>query len=92
MLMALQELCLGRKGQDCRDVYIVQQEDYCAKIAQEEEVDLNILLSNNRNVYTNCTNLMVGEVSVFHPAVCIPQSLTSFIVTGSVYCQRRDSV
>ena len=57
-----QELCLGRTGQDCTDVYVVQSGDYCAKIADTAGIPLATLLANNGNINSGCSNLGVGEV------------------------------
>lgn len=56
-------LCLGRAGQDCRNVHVVEPGEFCAEIAQNAGIALSTLLANNRNVNSGCTNLQVDEVS-----------------------------
>ncbi|KAI0329338.1 hypothetical protein GY45DRAFT_1253110 [Cubamyces sp. BRFM 1775] len=56
-------LCLGREGQDCRDVHTVQPGDTCSDIAEDAGTTLEILLANNPNVDPGCTNIYPGEVS-----------------------------
>lgn len=55
-------LCLGITGQDCSTTYIVQDGDYCALIAENNDVDLSTLLANNPNVDDECSNIYLGEV------------------------------
>ncbi|GJE98019.1 LysM peptidoglycan-binding domain-containing protein [Phanerochaete sordida] len=67
-----EDLCLGRTGQDCTDVYVVQSGDFCAKIAQTAGIPLDTLLANNGNINSACSNLGVGEV------VCIAKEVIKY--------------
>ncbi|KAI0756053.1 hypothetical protein C8Q80DRAFT_1126200 [Daedaleopsis nitida] len=55
-------LCLGITGQDCEVTYVVQAGDSCPGIASTAGTTLDILLANNPNVNTGCTNIYPGEV------------------------------
>ncbi|KAI9060407.1 carbohydrate-binding module family 50 protein [Trametes sanguinea] len=55
-------LCLGFVGQDCNDVHVVQSDDVCVDIANEAGTTLSILLANNPNVDSTCSNIYPGEV------------------------------
>ncbi|KAI8973074.1 hypothetical protein BD414DRAFT_499032 [Trametes punicea] len=55
-------LCLGLVGQDCRDVHVVESGDVCVDIANEAGTTLSILLANNPNVDSTCSNIYPGEV------------------------------
>ncbi|KAK0455686.1 uncharacterized protein EV420DRAFT_1272111 [Desarmillaria tabescens] len=57
-----QVLCLGIIGQDCNETVVVMSGDTCSSIAQANDIDLSILLVNNRNVNAACTNLLVDTV------------------------------
>lgn len=59
-------LCLGTVGEDCTVTHVIVPGDFCAGIASSVGIDLNTLLANNPNINSDCTNLVVGEVSVFH--------------------------
>jgi len=61
-LMPGQSLCLGTQGEDCTDVVVVQSGDTCDSIAECAGVNATILLHNNPNINTQCTNIYVGEV------------------------------
>ncbi|CDO76046.1 hypothetical protein BN946_scf184959.g4 [Trametes cinnabarina] len=56
-------LCLGIVGQDCDIVDVVQSGDSCAAIADDAGTTLDILLANNPNVNSDCTNIYPGEVN-----------------------------
>ncbi|CDO70211.1 hypothetical protein BN946_scf184942.g11 [Trametes cinnabarina] len=56
-------LCLGIVGQDCDVVDVVQSGDSCAAIADDAGTTLDILLANNPNVNSDCTNIYPGESS-----------------------------
>lgn len=58
-----QPLCLGIVGQDCDITHVVQPGDTCDIIAQEAKTTLPILLVNNPDINTFCTNLLPGVVS-----------------------------
>ncbi len=73
-----QPLCLGVVGHDCDITHVVQPGDNCDVIAQEAKITREILLANNPNVNTDCTNIGVGEVSaqqvlylVWYSQVCM---------------------
>ncbi|EIW56219.1 uncharacterized protein TRAVEDRAFT_22532 [Trametes versicolor FP-101664 SS1] len=55
-------LCLGIVGQDCDITHVVQPGDNCDTIAQQAKTTRQILLANNPNVNTACTNINLGEV------------------------------
>ncbi|PSS37404.1 hypothetical protein PHLCEN_2v768, partial [Hermanssonia centrifuga] len=54
-------LCLGITGQDCDVVQVVEDGDSCAVIAGNAGVELSVLLANNPNVNSECSNIYVGE-------------------------------
>ncbi|KIP07340.1 hypothetical protein PHLGIDRAFT_424268 [Phlebiopsis gigantea 11061_1 CR5-6] len=55
-------LCLGITGQDCTDTYVVQSGDNCIAIAQSEGTTDALILQNNPNVDSLCSNIYAGEV------------------------------
>ncbi|THG94856.1 hypothetical protein EW026_g6694 [Hermanssonia centrifuga] len=55
-------LCLGITGQDCDVVRVVEDGDSCAVIVGDAGVELSVLLANNPNVNSECSNIYVGEV------------------------------
>ncbi|RPD54489.1 hypothetical protein L226DRAFT_276516 [Lentinus tigrinus ALCF2SS1-7] len=55
-------LCLGIRGQDCQVTHVVESGDNCAAIAQTAGTTLDILLANNPNVDSQCSNIYPGEV------------------------------
>ncbi|KAK0490268.1 hypothetical protein IW261DRAFT_1353346 [Armillaria novae-zelandiae] len=61
-LLIGQVLCLGIIGQDCNQTDIVGAGDSCSGIATANNIDLAILLVNNRNVNSACSNLLFGTV------------------------------
>lgn len=64
-----QPLCLGIVGQDCDITHVVQPGDNCDTIAQQAKTTRQILLANNPNVNTACTNINLGEVGPYE--LCI---------------------
>ncbi|EIW56218.1 uncharacterized protein TRAVEDRAFT_50700 [Trametes versicolor FP-101664 SS1] len=61
-LIVGEPLCLGIVGQDCDITHVVQPGDTCDIIAQEAKTTLPILLVNNPDINTFCTNLLPGVV------------------------------
>ncbi|KAI0653861.1 hypothetical protein C8Q70DRAFT_926946 [Cubamyces menziesii] len=55
-------LCLGIIGQDCDVVHVVASGDNCDAIAISAGTTDAILLANNPNVNSECTNIYPGEV------------------------------
>ncbi|KAI0666507.1 hypothetical protein C8Q78DRAFT_930262, partial [Trametes maxima] len=55
-------LCLGITGQDCQVTHVVESGDSCDSIAQGAGTTVAILLANNPNVNSECTNIGIGEV------------------------------
>ncbi len=53
-----QILCLGEIGQDCNETYVIASGDSCGAIG----VPLDVLLANNPNVNSACSNIYPGEV------------------------------
>ena len=49
-------------GQDCQDTHTVMSGDTCGLIAQQAGTTLSILLQNNPNINSACTNIYPGEV------------------------------
>ncbi|KAG7441628.1 uncharacterized protein BT62DRAFT_1011428 [Guyanagaster necrorhizus] len=60
-------LCLGIIGQDCTDTYVVVSGDNCVAIAAAENTTYDVLLANNPNVDSTCTNIYPGEVLCVAP-------------------------
>ncbi|KAJ2915961.1 hypothetical protein MD484_g4425, partial [Candolleomyces efflorescens] len=58
-----QVICLGRQGQDCTSVLVVQPGNTCETItALVPGLTYAILRANNPNINEACTNLYPGEV------------------------------
>ncbi|RXW18390.1 hypothetical protein EST38_g7467 [Candolleomyces aberdarensis] len=57
-----QVICLGRQGQDCTNVVVVQSGNSCESIAAAAGISYAALRANNPNVDENCTNIYPGEV------------------------------
>lgn len=57
-----QQLCLGRVGQDCTENHTVTAGESCSEIAANAGIALSVLLANNPNVNSGCTNLHIPEV------------------------------
>ncbi|KAI0003810.1 hypothetical protein BJV74DRAFT_764107 [Russula compacta] len=55
-------LCLGLVGQDCSTVTVLHAGDSCSAIADAAGIPVTTLLSNNPNVFSNCTNIYPNEV------------------------------
>ncbi|OJA13781.1 hypothetical protein AZE42_07456 [Rhizopogon vesiculosus] len=55
-------LCLGITGQDCTTTHVIQSGDTCSSVSTAADISINLLLQNNPNVNTICTNLYPGEV------------------------------
>ncbi|KAM5538366.1 hypothetical protein V8D89_007968 [Ganoderma adspersum] len=55
-------LCLGITGQDCEVTHVVVSGDNCQAIAQAAGTTYDILLANNPNVNSECSNIYPGEV------------------------------
>ncbi|KAH8101466.1 hypothetical protein BXZ70DRAFT_94548 [Cristinia sonorae] len=55
-------ICLGVTGQDCQDIHVVASGDFCASIAAAANIDISLLLTNNPNVNSDCSNIGLGEV------------------------------
>ena len=58
----LQVLCLGIVGQDCQVTHVVATGDTCQSIAVAANTTVAILLENNPNVNSQCSNIHPGEV------------------------------
>ena len=61
-LMPGEELCLAKKGEDCKKVYQVQPNDSCDEVAEAHGIDLSTLFHNNPQLNKDCTNLYIDEV------------------------------
>lgn len=68
-----ESICLGHKGNDCRNVYTVRPGDTCVGIASKHDISLKIFLDNNcyegGGPNQNCTNIYPGEV------LCVAKTL-----------------
>ncbi|KIY64069.1 carbohydrate-binding module family 50 protein [Cylindrobasidium torrendii FP15055 ss-10] len=56
-------LCLGEVGHDCQDTYVISSGDGCWAISQTFGIGLDILLANNPNVASDCSNIYPNEAS-----------------------------
>ncbi|KAF8654875.1 hypothetical protein AX16_003336 [Volvariella volvacea WC 439] len=56
------EICLGRVGQDCTTVHVVQPGDTCSAISANAGISFNVLRYNNPMIDAECTNIYPGEV------------------------------
>jgi len=61
-LVAGEVICLGRAGQDCRTTTVVESGDVCVGIAAAAGIPLSLLLHNNPNVDSQCSNIFPNEV------------------------------
>lgn len=59
---SLQPLCLGIVGQDCQVTHVVASGDTCEAIAEASGTTFDIILANNPNVDSDCSNIHPGEV------------------------------
>ena len=76
---------MGVTGQDCDEVHVVAEGDFCASIAAAADIELSTLLANNPNVDADCTNIGIGEVRVLSDFNSGPPPLTRHCV-GFVHC------
>ncbi|TBU40699.1 hypothetical protein BD309DRAFT_328569 [Dichomitus squalens] len=72
-----EELCLGIVGQDCEVTHVVADGDTCESIVEAAGTTFDILLENNPNVDSECTNIHPGEVLCTADDVIVPQNSTS---------------
>ncbi|KAH8112812.1 hypothetical protein DFH11DRAFT_1511170 [Phellopilus nigrolimitatus] len=56
-------LCLGVTGQDCNITHVVASGDSCSSIDSAAGIPIDTLLANNKNVFSDCSNVYPGEVS-----------------------------
>ena len=87
---SLQPLCLGITGQDCQVTHVVVSGDNCQAIAQAAGTTYDIILANNPNVNSQCTNIYPGEVIPFPMSGCLKCSsycilIGRFNVAGVVH-------
>ena len=69
-----QVICLGREGQDCTNVVVVQPGNTCEDIAGPAGISFETLRANNPNINEYCTNLYPGEVCQL---ICIVRVLAA---------------
>ncbi|KAI0354143.1 hypothetical protein OH77DRAFT_1482530 [Trametes cingulata] len=72
-------LCLGIVGQDCDVVHVVEAGDSCDAIAEAAGTTVDILLANNPNVNSDCTNIGVGEVLCTANEIIVVNSTASTV-------------
>ena len=60
-----EKLCLGYPGQDCTTTYVVKAGDTCDSVEKAAGVDTTTFYANNPQLDDKCSNMYVGEVSVF---------------------------
>ena len=70
----MQPLCLGITGQDCEVTHVVVSGDSCPGIAQLAGTTEDILLANNPNINSGCTNIYPGEVLCIANEVIVKSS------------------
>jgi len=63
------QLCLGTTGEDCTDIYVVQDNDTCTSIQTQYALNSTILVQNNPNIDEACDNLYTGM------ALCVAQTV-----------------
>ncbi|OSC98902.1 carbohydrate-binding module family 50 protein [Trametes coccinea BRFM310] len=66
-------------GEDCDVVDVVQSGDSCAAIADDAGTTLDILLANNPNVNSECTNIYPGEVLCTADEVIVVNSTSTSV-------------
>jgi len=56
-------ICLGNKGEDCSDTYVVRENDTCDRIITVHRLNSTLLYLNNPQINEACDNIYIGEVS-----------------------------
>ena len=56
-------ICLGNKGEDCSDTYVVRENDTCDRIITAHRLNSTLLYLNNPQINEACDNIYIGEVS-----------------------------
>ena len=93
MYLSPQPLCLGITGQDCQVTHVVVSGDNCQAIAQAAGTTYDLILANNPNVNSECTNIYPGEVIPFPMSGYLKCSSYCILigrlnVAGVVHCGR----
>ncbi|KAI1792003.1 hypothetical protein LXA43DRAFT_371310 [Ganoderma leucocontextum] len=70
-------LCLGIVGQDCEVTHVVASGDDCQAIAQAAGTTYDIILANNPNVNSLCSNIYPGEVLCTADDIIVVNSTSS---------------
>jgi hypothetical protein len=60
--LCYQSICLGLAGQDCSSTHVMVYGETCDQIASDAGTTLALLLENNPNVNSACTNIYPEEV------------------------------
>lgn len=56
-------ICLGNKGEDCSNTYVVRENDTCDRIITAHKLNSTLLYLNNPQINEACDNIYIGEVS-----------------------------
>ncbi|KAM5538375.1 hypothetical protein V8D89_007977 [Ganoderma adspersum] len=78
-------LCLGIVGQDCQVTQVVAAGDTCQSIADAARTTVDILLANNPNVDSVCSNILPGEVLCTADDIVVTNASSS--TAGNVYTE-----
>ncbi|KAI0696864.1 hypothetical protein C8T65DRAFT_663044 [Cerioporus squamosus] len=77
-------LCLGIRGQDCQVTHVVQAGDSCEAIAESTGTTFDIILANNPNVDSQCSNIYPGEVlCTADDVIVVPPTTTTTTVAST---------
>ncbi|KAH9911266.1 uncharacterized protein BXZ73DRAFT_82454 [Epithele typhae] len=69
-----EELCLGVVGQDCTLTHTVVTDETCVSIAAATGTTVELILENNPNVNSVCSNIRSGEVLCVAATVVVSTS------------------
>jgi LysM repeat protein len=62
-------ICLGTPGEDCTQVHVVENNDSCGSIGATYGLNSTILMLNNPQIESDCSNIYTGEV------LCVAQTV-----------------
>jgi LysM repeat protein len=72
------KICLGTDGEDCQTTYVVKPDDTCDSIASGAKTNSSMIMLNNPQIASDCSNIYVGEVLCIAPTVLCPAVPATF--------------
>jgi len=78
-----QTYCLGLTGADCQSTYTVVAGDYCYAIGAKFGVNTTMLLVNNPQILSDCSNIYVGEVLCISNSTIVTPAPAGWTLPGS---------